>query len=68
MIDLYVGLVIRGKRTCDVNNKKVRQVPKHLRDEVIAELSAQGYDENGKKIKQGMDEICFSKSFFIHIF
>lgn len=51
MIDLYVGLVIRGKRTCDVNNKKVRQVPKHLRDEVIGELKAQGYDENGKEIK-----------------
>lgn len=51
MIDLYVGLVIRGKRTCDVKNTKVRQVPKHLRDEVIAELKAQGYDENGKKIK-----------------
>lgn len=51
MIDLYVGLVIRGKRTCDVNNKKVRQVPKLLRDAVIAELKAQGYDENGKEIK-----------------
>ncbi len=51
MIDLYVGLVIRGKRTCDVNNKKVRQVPKHLREAVIAELKAQGYDENGKEIK-----------------
>lgn len=51
MIDLYVGLVIRGKRTCDVNNKKVRQVPKHLREAVIAKLKAQGYDENGKEIK-----------------
>lgn len=51
MIDLYVGLVIRGRRTCDVNNKKVRQVPKHLREAVIAELNAQGFDENGKEIK-----------------
>ncbi|WP_019124621.1 CD1375 family protein [Peptoniphilus grossensis] len=51
MIDLYVGLVKNGKRTCDVNNKKVRQVPKHLREAVIAELKAQGYDENGKEIK-----------------
>lgn len=51
MIDLYVGLVIRGKRTCDVKNTKVRQVPKHLRDAVIAELKAQGYDENGKETK-----------------
>lgn len=51
MIDLYVGLVINGKRTCDVNNKKVKQVPSIWRDAVIAELKARGYDENGKKIK-----------------
>lgn len=51
MIDLYVGLVKNGKRTCDLNNKKVKLVPKHLRDAVIAELKAQGYDENGKEIK-----------------
>lgn len=51
MIDLYVGLVKNEKRTCDVNNKKVRQVPKHLREAVIAELKAQGLDENGKEIK-----------------
>lgn len=51
MIDLYVGLVIRGKRTCDVNNKKVKLVPANLRETVIEELKNQGYDENGKKIK-----------------
>lgn len=51
MIDLYVRLVIRCKRTCDVNNKEVKLVPANLRDAVIAELKAQGYDENGKKIK-----------------
>lgn len=51
MIDLYVGLVIRGRRTCDVNNKDVKLVPANLRDAVIAELKRQGYDENGKKIK-----------------
>ncbi|WP_019132661.1 CD1375 family protein [Peptoniphilus obesi] len=51
MIDLYVGLVIRGKRTYDVNNKEVKLVPANLRDAVIAELKSQGYDENGKKIK-----------------
>lgn len=50
MIDLYVGLVKNGKRTCDVKNKKVRQVPKHLREVVIAELKSQGLDENGKEI------------------
>ncbi|NMW84222.1 hypothetical protein HKO22_00485 [Peptoniphilus sp. AGMB00490] len=51
MIDLYVGLVIRGKRTCDVKNKEVKLVPAHLREKVIEELKNQGYDENGKKIK-----------------
>lgn len=51
MIDLYVGLVIRGKRTCDVNNKEVKLVPANLREVVIKELKNQGYDENGKKIK-----------------
>lgn len=51
MINLYVGLVKNGKRTCDINNKKVRQVPKHLKEAVIEELKNQGYDENGKKIK-----------------
>ena len=50
MIDLYVGLVIAGKRTCDPEDKKVRQVPKNLRDDVIAELEAQGYDKNGQKL------------------
>lgn len=51
MIDLYVGLVIRGKRTCDVKNKEVKLVPVNLRDAVIEELKNQGYDENGKKVK-----------------
>lgn len=52
MIDLYVGLVINGKRTCDENNKKVRLVPKHLREDVISELKKQGYDKNGDKIEK----------------
>ena len=51
MIDLYVGLVIRGKRTCDENNKKVRLVPKNLRADVLEELKKQGYDANGKEVK-----------------
>ena len=51
MIDLYVGLVIRGKRTCDVKNKEVKLVPANLRDAVIEELKNQGYDESGKKVK-----------------
>lgn len=51
MIELYVGLVKNKKRTCDESNKKIRLVPKHLREAVVAELKAQGYDENGNEIK-----------------
>ena len=51
MIDLYVGSVIRGKRTCDIKNKEIKLVPANLREAVKEELKNQGYDENGKKIK-----------------
>lgn len=51
MIDLYVGLVIRGKRTCDVNNKKVKLVPKHLREAVLEDLKALGLDADGMPVK-----------------
>ena len=51
MIDLYVGLVIRGKRTCDVNNKKVRQVPKIWREAVLEDLKALGLDADGMPVK-----------------
>lgn len=50
MIELYVSLVKRQKRTCDVNNKEVRQVPNHLRADVLAALKAEGYDGDGNKM------------------
>lgn len=52
MVELYVSLVKTGKRTCDLKNKDVRQVPKHLRDEVLRVLNEQGFDENGKEINK----------------
>lgn len=51
MVELYVGLVIAGRRTCDEKNKKVKLVPKHLREEVAASLKAKGYDSNGQELK-----------------
>lgn len=51
MIDLYVGLVIRGKRTCDVKNKEVKLVPANLRDAVLEDLKALGLDADGMPVK-----------------
>lgn len=51
MIELYVDLVINGRRTCDEKNKKVKLVPKHLRVDVMNALKEKGYDGNGKEIK-----------------
>ncbi|MET3616577.1 hypothetical protein ABID14_000197 [Peptoniphilus olsenii] len=51
MIDLYVRLVINGRRTCDEKNKKIKLVPKHLREDVINALKEKGYDGNGNEIK-----------------
>lgn len=50
MIELYVKLVIAGKRTCDSENKYVLQVPEHLKGQVLQELEKQGYDANGQKV------------------
>ena len=50
MIDLYVNLVIAKKRTCNPENKKVRLVPKSLRDDVAKELKNQGYNLDGDRI------------------
>ena len=47
MLDLYVGLVVAGRRTCNPENKKVRLVPKIWRDLVIEYLKALGLDLDG---------------------
>ena len=51
MLDLYVGLVSRQRRTCNPDNKKVRQVPKIWRDAVLEDLKALGLDADGMPIK-----------------
>ena len=43
MVDLYLALIVAGRRT-------ISQVPAKLRDAVLAELAALGLDENGKPI------------------
>lgn len=51
MLDLYVGLVVAGRRTCNPENKKVRLVPKIWRDLVIEDLKALGLDLDGKPVE-----------------
>lgn len=51
MLDLYVGLVSRQRRTCNPDNKKVRQVPKIWRDAVLEDLRALGLDADGMPVK-----------------
>ncbi|WP_169738614.1 CD1375 family protein [Desulfofalx alkaliphila] len=43
VIDLYIALIIAGRRTID-------QVPSRYRDAVIADLAALGLDENGQPL------------------
>lgn len=51
MLDLYVGLVSRQRRTCNPENKKVRLVPKIWRDAVLEDLKALGLDADGYPVK-----------------
>ena len=50
MLDMYVALVIAGRRTCNKENKKVRQVAPNYREAVLADLEALGLDADGKPI------------------
>lgn len=51
MLDVYVGLVIAQRRTCNPENKSVPQVPKRYREPVLAELEALGLDADGNIIQ-----------------
>lgn len=51
MQDLYVGLVIAHRRTCNPENKRVRQVPSMWRDVVLEDLKSLGYDADGNIAK-----------------
>lgn len=43
MIDLYVALIVAGRRTID-------QVPSKFKDSVVADLTALGLDGYGKPV------------------
>jgi hypothetical protein len=43
MVDVYVALIVKGRRTID-------QVPSSLRQQVLDELTALGLDGNGNPI------------------
>lgn len=51
MVDMYLALVIAGRRTCDPTNASVKQVPDKYRVAVIKELTALGLDANGDPIE-----------------
>lgn len=50
MAETYYRLVIAGKRTCNPDNKTVKQVPYTYFDEVLGMLIADGRDADGKKL------------------
>lgn len=50
MVDLYIALVIAGRRTCNTENNEVTQVPTRYRDVVIEELTALGLDTDGNPL------------------
>ena len=50
MLDLYVGLVSRQRRTCNPENKKVKQVPSIWREAVLEDLKALGLDADGMPV------------------
>lgn len=51
MVDMYVALVINGRRTCNEENKSVPLVPKKWRDKVLEDLTALGLDADGNPIE-----------------
>lgn len=50
MVEMYVKLVIAGKRTCNTQNTKVVQVPEEHRQAVLDRLTAMGRDADGQCI------------------
>lgn len=50
MEQMYFDLVVAGRRTCNKENKKLKQVPATVYDAVLEMLTADGRDADGKKI------------------
>lgn len=53
MIDIYVALVRAHRRTCipEKATRRIKLVPEDLREDVVADLLAIGFDGNGDPIK-----------------
>ena len=47
MAEMYFNLVLAHKRTCNEENKSVTLVPITYRADVLAMLTARGYDADG---------------------
>ena len=47
MVDMYLALVMAGRRTCNAENKRVKQVPTKYREIVLEDLAALGLDADG---------------------
>ena len=52
MIDMYLALVIAGRRTCNPDNKKVTLVPVRYRSKVLEELESLGLDADGNPVSE----------------
>lgn len=50
MVDMYVALVIAGRRTCNADNAEVTKVPERYRQTVLEELTALGLDADGNPV------------------
>jgi hypothetical protein len=50
MVDMYLALVIAGRRTCNPENKSVPLVPTRYRKAVTTELEALGLDADGNPV------------------
>ena len=51
MADMYLALVMAGRRTCNAENKRVKQVPTKYREIVLEDLNALGLDADGNPME-----------------
>ena len=51
MADMYLALVMAGRRTCNTENKRVKQVPAKYREIVLEDLAALGLDADGNPME-----------------
>ena len=51
MADMYLALVMAGRRTCNAENKRVKHVPTKYREIVLKDLNALGPDADGNPME-----------------